>query len=51
MNLTENAVKILEKRYLIKKDGIPVEKPEDMFRRVANFVAGIEINFNPKLKK
>ena len=51
MNLTENAVKILEKRYLIKKDGIPIEKPEDMFRRVAKFVADIETNFSPKLSK
>ncbi len=51
MNLTDNAVKILEKRYLIKKDGIPVEKPEDMFQRVAKFVANIEMNFNSKLSK
>lgn len=51
MNLTDNARKILEKRYLIKKDGIPIEKPEDMFQRVATFVAEVETSFNPKISK
>jgi len=51
MNLTDNARKILEKRYLVKEDGIPIEKPEDMFRRVARFIAEAEIAFDPKVSK
>ena len=51
MNLTDNARKILEKRYLVKKDGIPIEKPEDMFQRVAKFVAEIETSFDSKISK
>ena len=51
MNLTDNARKILEKRYLVKEDGIPIEKPEDMFRRVAKFVAEAETAFDPKVSK
>ncbi len=51
VNLTENAKKILEKRYLIKKDGIPVEKAEDLFRRVAKFVAEAETQFDSKISK
>ncbi|MDR1327642.1 MAG: adenosylcobalamin-dependent ribonucleoside-diphosphate reductase, partial [Heliobacteriaceae bacterium] len=36
MNLSENAVKVLEKRYLKRdKDGNCMETPADMFRRVA----------------
>jgi ribonucleoside-diphosphate reductase alpha chain len=43
MLLSENAIKVLEKRYLKKDEkGKPVEKPEDMFRRVASFVAQVE---------
>jgi len=40
LKLTENARTVLEKRYL-KKDsnGMPLEKPEDMLRRVANNIA------------
>lgn len=38
--LTQNAVKVLEKRYLIKdKNGKPTETPKDLFRRVAATVA------------
>lgn len=40
MNLNENAIKVLERRYLIKdKNGNLVEDPEGMFRRVAKAVA------------
>ena len=40
LNLSENAVKVLEKRYLKRdKDGNCVEKPADMFRRVADTIA------------
>lgn len=49
MKLSENAKTILEKRYLKKENGIPVETPEDMFRRVAKSVAQAEQLFNPSL--
>ncbi len=46
MELSENAWRVLEKRYL-KRDASakPLERPEDMFRRVASVVAGAEANF------
>jgi ribonucleoside-diphosphate reductase alpha chain len=50
LKLTENAKKILEKRYLKKQNGIP-EKPEEMFRRVAKSIAEAETKFNPKISK
>lgn len=47
LKLTENAVKVLERRYLKKdEDGRPVEKPEDMFRRVAKTIAQAELNYD-----
>jgi ribonucleoside-diphosphate reductase alpha chain len=40
LSLTPNAVTILEKRYLIKDDnGKPVERPDDLFWRVARTIA------------
>lgn len=40
MNLSDNAVKVLEKRYLKRdKDGNCMETPADMFRRVAKTIA------------
>ena len=40
LKLSNNAIKILEKRYLIKDDnGKVIEKPEDLFKRVANNIA------------
>jgi ribonucleoside-diphosphate reductase alpha chain len=40
LSLTPNAVTILERRYLIKDDkGQPVERPEDLFWRVARTIA------------
>ena len=43
MQLTENAVKVLEKRYLIKdKDGKAIETPEELFRRVARVIASAD---------
>jgi ribonucleoside-diphosphate reductase alpha chain len=40
LSLTPNAVTILERRYLIKDDkGNPIERPEDLFWRVARTIA------------
>ncbi|MBE3581732.1 MAG: vitamin B12-dependent ribonucleotide reductase [Thermoanaerobacteraceae bacterium] len=49
MKLTENARLILEKRYLRKENGVPVETPEEMFLRVARAVAEAEKEFAPQL--
>ncbi|MFH1032468.1 MAG: vitamin B12-dependent ribonucleotide reductase [Chloroflexota bacterium] len=44
MKLTENALHVLEKRYLKKdKQGKPTETPEQMFRRVAQAIASAEL--------
>ncbi len=47
LNLTENALRVLEKRYL-KKDsqGKVIETPEDMFRRVAKTIASAELIYD-----
>jgi len=49
VRLSENALKVLEARYL-RKDakGNPIEGPEDMFRRVARHVAKAEGIFSPR---
>ncbi|HEX4602136.1 MAG TPA: vitamin B12-dependent ribonucleotide reductase [Gemmatimonadales bacterium] len=40
LDLSPNAVTVLERRYLVKDDqGHPVERPEDLFRRVARTIA------------
>src|SRR3989442_15600026 len=40
LDLSPNAITVLERRYLVKDDqGRPVEKPEDLFWRVARTVA------------
>ena len=40
LKLSNNALQILRKRYLKKNDeGKVVEKPEDLFKRVANNIA------------
>ncbi|MCK4656380.1 MAG: hypothetical protein KAT85_05090, partial [candidate division Zixibacteria bacterium] len=40
LQLTENALKVLERRYLIKdKDGKVMEMPIEMFARVAEHIA------------
>ena len=46
INLSENAIKVLERRYL-KRDaqGNCTEKPEDMFRRVAYTIASGDLQF------
>ncbi|GMT48299.1 MAG: ribonucleotide-diphosphate reductase subunit alpha [bacterium] len=46
LNLTDNALKVLQKRYLKKdEEGNVTEKPEDMFRRVAKAVAKADLNY------
>ncbi len=44
-DMSENAIKVLEKRYLKKLDGKPAEKPIDMFRRVANNIAQADARY------
>jgi ribonucleoside-diphosphate reductase alpha chain len=47
--LSENATRVLEKRYLKRdKQGKVVETPEDMFRRVAQAIAAAELNYDTK---
>jgi ribonucleoside-diphosphate reductase alpha chain len=44
VQLSENALKVLQRRYLRKDaDGIVIETPGELFRRVAKFVASTEI--------
>ncbi len=49
INLTQNALRVLERRYLKKdKQGNVIETPEEMFRRVARAIASAELNYDPK---
>lgn len=49
VELSQNALTVLEKRYLIKdSQGQVVETPEEMFRRVARHIATAELIYNPK---
>lgn len=46
LSLTQNALKVLEKRYLKKnEEGKVIETPEEMFRRVARTVASVDANY------
>ena len=48
MNLTDNAIKVLEKRYLAKdENGNLLETVDEMFRRVAKHVAQADKNYSP----
>ncbi len=47
MQLTHNAVTVLKKRYLIKKEsGEVIETPEAMFRRVAKNIASVDSSYD-----
>jgi ribonucleoside-diphosphate reductase alpha chain len=49
IKLTENALRVLEKRYLKKdKNGQPMETPEQLFRRVARAIASAELIYDAK---
>jgi ribonucleoside-diphosphate reductase alpha chain len=49
LKLSENAVRVLEKRYLRKgMDGKPIERPKDMFARVARSIALADRSFDPE---
>lgn len=50
-NYSENALKVLEKRYLAKdSSGKPIESPEDLFRRVARNIAGADIPYGGEVR-
>ncbi|MFC1918600.1 vitamin B12-dependent ribonucleotide reductase [Chloroflexota bacterium] len=49
INLAENAIHVLERRYLKKdKQGQVSETSEEMFRRVARAIASAELNYDSK---
>lgn len=49
INLTENAITVLKRRYLKKNDkGKPIEKPEEMFHRVAENIASADAVYDKK---
>jgi len=49
INLTQNALRVLERRYLRKdKQGQVIETPPEMFHRVAQTIASAELIYNPK---
>jgi len=46
IGLTPNSLKVLEKRYLQKnEEGLPIETPEELFRRVAKTVAAADLMY------
>src|SRR3989442_5298566 len=49
LDLTPNAITVLERRYLVKDDhGAPVEGPEDLFWRVARTVAAPDARYGAR---
>lgn len=52
LRLSPNAIAVLEKRYLRKDEsGKPLEKPEDMFWRVAKNIALMDALYDPAIYK
>jgi ribonucleoside-diphosphate reductase alpha chain len=50
IKLSDNALRVLERRYLIKDgEGKVVETPQELFRRVARHIASAELVFDPKV--
>ncbi len=48
LKLGINAIKVLERRYLLKdEDGNTIETPTGLFRRVAYTIAAVETDFDP----
>lgn len=50
-NLRENALIVLNKRYLRKEGGVVIEAPEEMFGRVAVNIALAEEKYNPSISR
>jgi ribonucleoside-diphosphate reductase alpha chain len=49
INLSDNALRVLERRYLTKDgEGRVIENPQELFRRVARHIASAELIYNPK---
>ncbi|MEA3294101.1 MAG: adenosylcobalamin-dependent ribonucleoside-diphosphate reductase [Euryarchaeota archaeon] len=49
MELTDNALKVLKSRYLLKdRYGNVIETPEQMFRRVASYVASADLIYHER---
>ncbi|MEA3253700.1 MAG: vitamin B12-dependent ribonucleotide reductase, partial [Chloroflexota bacterium] len=47
MNLSDNSMRVLEKRYLQKdSEGKAIETPQDLFRRVARHIASAELHYD-----
>jgi len=49
IQLSDNALRVLERRYLTKDgEGRVIETPQELFRRVARHIASAELTYNPK---
>ncbi len=49
IKLSDNALRVLERRYLTKdEEGKVIETPQELFRRVARHIASAELIYNPK---
>jgi ribonucleoside-diphosphate reductase alpha chain len=49
LKISKNALRVLARRYLCKgDDGKPIERPKDMFARVARTIAAADLKFDPQ---